>query len=84
MKCSLDNSNFPEEISSLSPSVVLLYFCALFIEEGLLVHIKVATEFLHSTVFKDEQSMNLLGIQFLKEHLLNILDKTKKTSNGIQ
>ena len=34
---SLDISNFPEEISSLSPSVVSLYFYTLFIEEGLLV-----------------------------------------------
>ena len=37
MKRSLDISNFPEEISSLSPSVVSLHFYALFIEEGLLV-----------------------------------------------
>ena len=37
MKCSFDISNFLEEISSLSPSVVFLYFFALFIEEGLLV-----------------------------------------------
>ena len=37
MKYSLGISNFPEEISSLSPSVVFLYFYTLFIEEGLLV-----------------------------------------------
>ena len=37
MKCSFDISSFLEEISSLSPSVVFLYFFALFIEEGRLV-----------------------------------------------
>ena len=36
-KCSLDISSLPEESSSLSPSVVFLYFYTLFIEEGLLV-----------------------------------------------
>ena len=34
MKCSLGISNFPEEISSLSHSVVFLYFFALIAEEG--------------------------------------------------
>ena len=37
MKCSLIFQIFLEEISSLSPSVVFLYFFALFIEEGLLI-----------------------------------------------
>ena len=35
MKCSLGMSNFLEEISSLSHSVVFLYFFALIAEEGL-------------------------------------------------
>ena len=35
MKCSLGVSNFLEEISSLSHSVVFLYFFALITEEGL-------------------------------------------------
>ena len=34
MKCSLGISNFLEEISSLSPSIVSLYFFALITEEG--------------------------------------------------
>ena len=34
MKCSLDISNFLEEISSLSHSVVFLYFFALIAEEA--------------------------------------------------
>ena len=36
MKCSLDISNFLEEIASLSLSVVFLYFFALISEEGFL------------------------------------------------
>ena len=36
-KYSIDISNSPEEISSLSPSVVFLYFYVLFIDEHLLV-----------------------------------------------
>ena len=37
MKCSLDISNFLEEISSLSLSVIFLYFFALITEEGFLI-----------------------------------------------
>ena len=37
MKCFLDISNFLEEISSLSHSVVFLYFFALIAEEGFLI-----------------------------------------------
>ena len=37
MKCSLIISNFLEEISSLSQSVVFLYFFALIAEEGFLI-----------------------------------------------
>ena len=37
MKCSLGNYNFLEEISSLSHSVVFLYFFALITEEGFLI-----------------------------------------------
>ena len=37
MKCSLGLFNFPEEISSLSHSIVFLYFFALITEEGLAV-----------------------------------------------
>ena len=37
MKCSLDISNFLEEFSSLSNSVVSLYFFALIAEEGFLI-----------------------------------------------
>ena len=37
MKCSLGISNFLEEISHLSHSVVFLYFFALIAEEGFLI-----------------------------------------------
>ena len=37
MKCSLGVSNFLEEISSFSLSVVFLYFFALITEEGFLI-----------------------------------------------
>ena len=37
MKCSLGISNFLEEISSLSHSIVFLYFFSLIIEEGVLI-----------------------------------------------
>ena len=37
MKCSLGICNFLEEISSLSHSIVFLYFFALIIEEGFLI-----------------------------------------------
>ena len=37
MKCSLGISNFLEEISSLSHSIVFLYFFALTTEEGFLI-----------------------------------------------
>ena len=37
MKCSLGISNFLEEISSLSLSIVFLYFFALIAEEGFLL-----------------------------------------------
>ena len=37
MKCSLGISNFLEEISSLSHSIVFLYFFAVITEEGFLI-----------------------------------------------
>ena len=37
MKCSLDACNFLEDISSLSDSIVFLYFFALITEEGFLI-----------------------------------------------
>ena len=37
MKCSLGISNFLEEISSLSHSIVFLYFFALITEEGFFI-----------------------------------------------
>ena len=45
MKCSLGISNFLEEISGLSHSVVFLYFFALTTEEGFLISPCYALEF---------------------------------------
>ena len=44
MKCSLGISDLLEELSSLSPSIVFLYFFTLFIEEGLLVSLDYSLE----------------------------------------
>ena len=44
MKCSLGISSFLEEISSLSHSIVFLYFFALITEEGFLVCDELWTE----------------------------------------
>ena len=50
MKCSLGISNFLEEISSLSLSVVFLYFFALIAEKGFLVFLLFSGT-LHSDAF---------------------------------
>ena len=45
MKCSLGISNFLKEISSLSHSIVFLYFFALIAEEGFLISPCYSLEF---------------------------------------
>ena len=60
MKCCLSISNFLEGISSLSPSVVFLYFSALITEEGFLISpcyslelcIQMGISFLFSFAFR--------------------------------
>ena len=44
MKCSLGISNFPEEISSLSHSIVLIYLFALLTYEGVLISLCYSSE----------------------------------------
>ena len=64
MKCSLGISNFLEEISSLSHSVVFLYFFALITEEGFLIFscyslelcIQMGISFLFSFAFRFSSS----------------------------
>ena len=55
MKYSLDSSNSLEEISSLSHSIVFLYFFALFIEEGLLISpcysLELCIQFVYLSLF---------------------------------
>ena len=69
MKCSLGMSNFLEEISSLSHSVVFLYFFALITEEGFLISpcyslelcIQMGTSFLfHVLTIVDSAVMNIV------------------------
>ena len=60
MKCSVGISNFLEEISSVSYSVVFLYFLALITEEGFLISpgyslelcIQMGISFLFSFAFR--------------------------------
>ena len=54
MKCSLGISNFLEEISSLSHSVVFLYFFALIAEEGFLISAWLSGEALQIAVKRRE------------------------------
>ena len=65
MKCSLGISNFLEEISSLSHSVVFLYFFALITEEGFLISLLFFGT-LHSDayIFPFLLSMGSDGFQF--------------------
>ena len=63
MKCSHGISNFPEAISSLSHSIVFLYFFALITEEGFLISpcyywelcIQMGVSFLFSFAFGKER-----------------------------
>ena len=80
MKCFLGVSNFLEEISSLSHSVVFLYFFALMAEEGFLVSscyslelcIKMLLSFLFSFAF--QFSVDLIGGLEVKASACNAED----------
>ena len=50
MKCSLDISNFLEEMSSLSHFLAFFYYFALFIEEGLLIYSCSSLELYHHVI----------------------------------
>ena len=54
MKCSLGISNFLEEISSLSHSVVFLYFFALITKEGFLISMHMSLNELRELVMDRE------------------------------
>ena len=68
MKCSLGISNSLEEISSLSHSIVFLYFFALITEEGFLISpcyslelcIQMGTSFLLSFAFCFSSFLNYM------------------------
>ena len=68
MKCSLGISNFLEELSSLSHSIVFLYFFALITEEDFLIspgyslelRIQMGVSFLFSFAFTFSSFLNYL------------------------
>ena len=61
MKCSLGITNFLEEISSLSDSIVFLYFFALIAEEGFLILpcYSLGNSFLFSFAFRFSSLLSL-------------------------
>ena len=63
MKCSLGISNFLDEISSLSHSVVFLYFFALITEEGFLFSL-LFFETLHSNGYLSFSPLPLASLLF--------------------
>ena len=65
MKCALDISDFLEEISSLSHSVVFLYFFALITEEGFLISLLGWMFFVLCKVFIDFATLSPLLFMFL-------------------
>ena len=67
MKCSLGISNFLEELSSLSHSVVFLYFFALITEEGQVVwYSQLFQNFPQFIVIHTVKGFGILGISELK------------------
>ena len=63
MKCSFGISNFPEEISSLSHSVVFLYFFALIADEVFLISssysLEICIQMLISFLFSELRKLGL-------------------------
>ena len=64
MKCSLGISNFLEEISSLSHSIVFLYFFALITEEGFLISPCYSLELCTKWVYLSFSPLPLASILF--------------------
>ena len=64
MKCSLGISNFLEEISSLSHSIVFLYFFALITEEGFLISPCYSLELCIKWVYLSFSPLPLASILF--------------------
>ena len=68
MKCSLGISNFLEEISILSHSVVFLYFFALITEEGFLISSCYSLELcIQMSLIKDRNGMDLTEAEDIKK-----------------
>ena len=70
MKCSLGISNFLEEISNLSHSIVFLYFFALIAEEGFLISSCYSLELCIQMLISfcsDRNGMNLTEAEDIKK-----------------
>ena len=87
MKCSLGISKFLEEISSLSHSIIPLYFLVLIAEEGFLISpgyslelcIQIGTSFLFSFAFCFLSFHNIEEMErFLEKLNLPSLNQEKK------
>ena len=75
MKCSLSVSNFLEEISNLSHSIVFLYFFALIAEEGFLISPQYSLELCIQMVYL----LAILGTQHSDGYIL-----AYKALNGLR
>ena len=64
MKCSLGIANFLEEISSLSCSIVFLYFFALIIEEGFLSLLAILWNSAFRWAYLSSSSLSLASLLF--------------------
>ena len=80
MKCSLGISNFLEEISSLSHSVVFLYFFALIAEEGFLISsccsLELCIQMLISFLF------SLAGTSKWRKRIKNFEERSETTKES--
>ena len=95
MKCSLGISNFLEEISSLSHSVVFIYFFALIAEEGFLISPCYSLELciqmllfllcfslLFFSQLRSDGFMGSLNKIFNKTDVLNLIQTFLENKNG--
>ena len=94
MKCSLGISNFLEEISSLSHSVVFLYFFALITEEDFLISscyslelcileeaqagIKIAGRNINNLRYADDTTLMVENEEELKSLLMKVKEESEK------
>ena len=73
MKWSLGISNFLEEISSISHSVVFLYFFALITEEGFLISPMFMYQLPLNTLYQEEKERYILFLFSSDEYIFPFL-----------